>query len=202
MFIDLSVSLNEKTPIYPGDPETKITLAGTHEQSGYQDHYVCMGTHVGTHMDAPSHMIAGARNLNQFGLERFSGRGVHIPVSREFDLASLKQIDLHEGDIVFFETGLSQKYYSPEYFSEYPAMTEEIAQYLIDSKVSIVGVDTCSVDNQEGFAIHKKLLGADVLIIENLTNLHALEGNEFKVYAYPVKFEIDGAPVRVVAETL
>ena len=80
-------------------------------------------------------------------------------------------------------------------------MSEEIANYLISKKVSMVGVDACSVDNQEGFPIHKLLWAADVLIIENLTNLEVLEGNlSFKIHAYPIKLEIDGAPVRVVAE--
>jgi arylformamidase len=202
MLIDLSVSLNESTPVYPGDPETKITTAGILDQNGYQDHLVCMGTHVGTHMDAPSHMIAGGKNLNEFELSRFSGRGIHIPVESTFDIEALKQAGLLEGDIVLFDTRLSDKYYSPEYFTNYPAMSEDIAQYLIDSRVSVVGVDACSVDNQEGFPIHKKLLGSNILIVENLTNLSLLEGKQFKVYAFPIKLEIDGAPVRVVAETL
>lgn len=55
-FIDLSVPLNEDTPVYPGDPKTKITTAGILEKDGYEDHYVCVGTHAGTHVDAPRHM--------------------------------------------------------------------------------------------------------------------------------------------------
>ena len=200
MFIDLSVGLNEKTPVYPGDPDTKITPAGILEASGYQDHYVCIGTHVGTHMDAPSHMIAGGKNLNAFPVEAFSGRGVYVRVNREFSLEEVEKADIQEGDIVLFHTGMSDQYYEPVYFQNYPAMSEEIARRLVEKKVKMIGVDICSVDTLEQFPIHKILLGSEVLIIENLTNLAALAEKSFKVYAFPIKLHLDGAPVRVVAE--
>lgn len=65
--------------------------------------------------------------------------------------------------------------------------------------MKLVGVDTCSVDHEE-FVAHRALLGNDVLIIENLTNLSALEGKEFTIYALPIKLQIDGAPARVIAQ--
>ena len=200
MLIDLSVDLNEKTPVYPGDPETKIKPAGTLGTSGYQDHYVCVGTHVGTHIDAPSHMITGGKNLNEFPIEKFSGRGVYIGVDGDFNLEEIKKIDIQEGDIVLFHTGMSAKYHEPVYFGEYPAMSEEIAKWLVEKKAKIVGVDTCSVDNVESFPIHKILLDAEILIIENLTNLSELATKHFEIFAFPIKLNIDGAPVRVVAK--
>jgi hypothetical protein len=77
---------------------------------------------------------------------------------------------------------------------------QEVAKYLVDAKVKMVGVDTCSVDNQDGFPIHKILLAGKVLIIENLTNLNQLTGKDFKVYALPLNLQIDGSPARVIAE--
>ena len=59
----------------------------------------------------------------------------------------------------------------------------------------------CSVDH-EAILIHKILLGNNILIIENLTNLSVLAGETFKVYAFPLKFQLDGSPTRVVAELL
>jgi arylformamidase len=200
MLIDLSVDLNEKTPVYPGDPETKINPAGIFETSGYQDHYVCMGTHVGTHMDAPSHMISGGKNLNEFPIEKFSGGGVYIRMNEDFDAEEIKKSDIQEGDIVLFHTGMSEKYHDSTYFEKYPAMSEEIAVWLVEKKVKMVGVDTCSVDNIENFPIHKILLRGEVLIIENLSNLKELVGKSFKIHAFPIKLQINGAPVRVVAE--
>ncbi len=199
MLIDLSVDLNERTPVYPGDLETKLNPAGVLDISGYQDHYVSVGTHVGTHMDAPSHMLSGGKNLDQFPIEKFSGRGVYVRVSGAFDVTEIKKLDIQKGDIVLFHTGMSEKYHESAYFEDYPAIPKELAMWLVEKEVKIIGVDMCSPDKSP-FPVHKILLGGEVLIIENLMNLNALAGKSFKVYAFPIKLQVDGAPVRVVAE--
>jgi kynurenine formamidase len=145
-------------------------------------------------------MIAGGKTLDQVPIEQFVGRGRMIEVGKAFDLEDIKQADVQEGDIVLFRTGMSENYQEPVYFEEYPAMSEEVASYLVDRKVKMVGVDAGSVDNADGFPIHKILLGGEVLIIENLANLDKLTGKEFTVYALPIKLDIDGAPARVIAE--
>ncbi len=94
---------------------------------------------------------------------------------------------------------MSDVYYKPEYYDNYPAISENIGNYLVKKKVKMVGVDMCSIDH-EPFPVHKILLKRNILIIENLTNLGALEGKSFKVYAFPIKLQIDGAPARVIAE--
>ncbi|HSH31847.1 MAG TPA: cyclase family protein [Candidatus Saccharimonadales bacterium] len=199
MLIDLSVALNEQTPIYPGDPATSIKLAGDLDKDGYCDHYVSIGTHVGTHMDAPMHMLEGGQSLDKVPIKNFVGNGCYIEV-QDGDFSAIKSANIQEGDIVLFHTGMSDKYHDDAYFENYPAMSEDIAQYLVEKKVKIVGVDECSVDNKDGFPIHKILLGGGTLIIENLTNLSQLKGKEFQVYALPIKLQIDGAPARVIAE--
>lgn len=200
-FIDLSVAVNEQTPVYPGDPRTKIAPAGVLAKDGYQDHYVSLGTHVGTHVDAPAHMLASGKSLDQIPVDQFSGSGVLVKVKGRFELEQVRGAGIEAGDIVLFHTGMSDRYHSPEYYEDYPAVSLEVAEYLISRQVKMVGVDTCSVD-REPFPVHRKLLGNDVLIIENLTNLAALEGKRFNVYAFPIKLEIDGAPARVVAELI
>ncbi len=199
MLIDLTVVLNEQTPVYPGDPATTIRPAGVLAEHGYQDHVVSVGTHVGTHMDAPSHMVAGGKNLDEFQLESFSGRGVYIKVSAEFILEEIKKVPIQEGDIVLFHTGMAAKYHKPDYFEDYPVIPEDVAHYLVEKKVKIVGMDMCSPDKSP-FPTHKILLSGGVLIIENLTNLEQLTGKSFKVHAFPIKLQLDAAPVRVVAE--
>jgi arylformamidase len=200
MLVDLSVPLNEKTPVYPGDPATKIEPAGVLAKDGYNDHFISIGTHVGTHIDAPLHMLEGGLSLDKLPIEQFVGNGRVVEVTgKTFD--AVKQAGILAGDIVLFCTGMSDKYHDPAYFEDYPAMTEEVARYLVEAKVKMVGVDTCSVDNQDGFPIHKILLAGNVLIIENLTNLNQLTGKDFKVYALPLNLQIDGSPARVIAET-
>lgn len=199
--IDLSVPLNEKTPVYPGDQVMKIESGGVLEKDGYEDHSICVGTHVGTHVDAPSHMVGGGANLDQILLERLSGKGVYVKTGRNFTLDSIQGVSIQEGDIVLFHTGMSELYHQPDYYENYPAIPEELARYLVEKKVKMVGVDMCSVDH-EPFPVHRILLKENILVIENLTNLSALEGKEFRIYAFPIKLQLDGAPTRVVAELL
>lgn len=202
MIIDLSVKLNEQTPVYPGDPKTIIKSSGVLSRDGYCGHYISVGTHVGTHIDAPAHMIAGGKTLDQLDLGQFVGRGKYIKVDGQFDLQTVLRAELREGDIVLFHTVMSDYYYEKVYFEEYPVMSKEVAQYLVACKVKMVGVDTCSVDNDSSFPIHKILLGGNVLIIENLTNLHQLTNKDFTVYALPLKLDLDGSPARVIAQTI
>jgi arylformamidase len=197
--IDLSVPIDEDMPVYPGDPATKIEPAGVLAKDGYNDHYVSVGTHVGTHIDAPLHMIENGKNLDQMPIDQFVGRGVYVKVDdRKFDLSKVQSAGIRANDIVLFHTGFSDIYHQPEYF-DHPVIPGEIAQYLVDKKVKMVGVDMASPD-EEPFKIHKILLGSGILIIENLTNLAELAGKEFTVYALPIKLQIDGAPARVIAQ--
>lgn len=197
--IDLSVTINESTPIYPGDPKTKIKPGAILDKDGYEDHYVGIGTHVGTHIDAPSHMVSSGQTLNLIPPDRFTGRGIYIPVDKKFNIEEIKKANLRKGDIVLFHTGMSDVYHKPDYYNNYPAIPEEIAKFLVAKKVKMVGVDMCSVDH-EPFPVHRILLKKGVLIIENLTNLKALKNKRFKVYAFPLKFELDGSPARVIAQ--
>lgn len=199
MIIDLSVALNEQTPIYPGDPATKIEPAGVLAKDGYCDHYISVGTHVGTHIDAPKHMLEDGVSLDKIPIEQFVGRGCYVDVT-DGNFDSVKNTDIQAGDIVLLHTSMSDRYHDAVYFEEYPAMSDEVANYLASKKVKMVGVDACSVDNKDGFPIHKILLGGNVLIIENLTNLSKLAGKRFDVYALPINLQIDGAPARVIAK--
>jgi kynurenine formamidase len=197
--IDLSVLVDAQTPVYPGDPIVKIEPVGQFDKDGFVDHLLVMGTHAGTHVDAPMHMIKGGQGLSQFAIETFIGRGRYVRVHDQFRIEDIEQAGVAPGDIVLFHTGMNDHFNEPVYYEEYPAMTREIAAYLIEKKVKMVGLDTGSADIQEDFPIHKQLLAGNVLIIENLTNLQSLEGKEFTVYALPIKLAVDGAPARVVA---
>jgi arylformamidase len=197
--VDLSVLINEDTPVYPGDPKTKVEPAGVFVKDGFNDHFISMGTHVGTHVDAPMHMLEDGRGLDEIPVGQFVGQGRYIKVDGSFDIQKIKNAGIQPGEIVLFHTGMSDKYHDADYFEQYPAMSKEIADYLVEQKVKMVGLDTGSADNADGFPIHKALLDGNVLIIENLTNLAALAGKSFMVYALPLKLSVDGSPARVIA---
>jgi arylformamidase len=184
--------------IYRGLRMDRIAAAKAVVDS-FVDHYVSMGTHTGTHIDAPLHMLEAGKSLDQFPIDKFIGRGRYIRLGDGFDVEALKQAKIQAGDIILFHTGMSDFYGEPAYYESYPVLSEEVARYLVESEVKMIGLDTGSADNVEAFPIHKILLGGEVLIIENLTNLSSLANIEFTVYALPIKFELDGAPARVIA---
>lgn len=195
-FIDLSVLVNENTPVYPGDPPVKIVAAGVFEKDSYNDHYVSFGTHVGTHIDASWHMVRTGKKMHELDVEQFVGRGRLVD---GLDFTQVKQAEIEEGDIVLFKTGMADLWGKDEYYKNYPEIPEEVANYLVEKKVKIVSMDMASPDHPP-FKIHKILLGANILIIENLTNLDKLIDKKFTVYALPIKLALDGAPARVIAQ--
>ena len=198
MHQDLTHPLSEDTPVYPGDPAPQINPAAEMGLDGYTDHSFTLGTHHGTHIDAPSHMIEGGKTLDQYPPDRFFGRGLIIDATRFYDLETVKAAGIQAGDIVLFHTGLAAKYTDPSYFEDFPALPKGIAEYLVQQKVSIVGFDCCGPDH-DPFPIHKILLAGDVLIVENLCNLEKLKG-AVEITALPLNLALDGAPCRVVAK--
>jgi arylformamidase len=198
--IDLSILINENTPLYPGDKKPKFEPTGDLEKDGFQAHYISFNNHIGTHIDAPSHMFAGGRNLEQMSLKSFAGNGVYIRVDKGYDLEKIKKVSIQRGDIVLFHTGMSDRLHEADYYKKYPGVPEDVAHYLVAKKVKMVGVDTGGIDHD--LSVHKVLLQNEILIIENLTNLAVLAAKQFKVYAFPLKLQLDASPVRVVAEII
>lgn len=199
MILDLTHQLGPNTPVYPGDPSPRITQLNNVGSDGFTDHSFTLGTHVGTHIDAPAHMIPGGKNLSQYPPSRFVGRGIIVDVTTEFTLSALKSAHVQPGDIVVLRTGLSQHFRDPDYFTNSPAIPEYIAKHLVAQRVSMVGIDMGTVDRPP-FPIHKILLDGDVLIIENLTNLERLP-EVCTIIALPLNLALDGSPCRVIAFT-
>ncbi len=198
--IDLTHTVNAQTPVYPGDPAVEIVASGDIEKDGFADHKVTFGTHVGTHIDAPAHMIIDGKKLSDIMLRRFVVPAVCIDVTEGFDADVIAATGVEEGGAVLFYTGMSQYFVKPSYWEKHQVMDQACIKALVSKKVGLIGVDAGSVDNQEDFPVHKALLGSDILIIENLApTVQELVGKHFELIALPLKLEFDGAPARVVA---
>ena len=203
MLIDLTHPFTEEMPVYPGDPRTRLSQIRFVKDTGLADHWIESGMHVGTHLDAPRHVMENGASVLDLPLSRLTGNG-HLIDARNKEIITpdmLAGCSIGRGDIVLVRTDWSKKFRDPDYFDAHPVVAEGFARRLVEVGVSIAGFDTPSPD-REPYPVHKILLGGNVLIIENLANLEALATvTAFRVYAFPVKFEADGAPVRVVAET-
>lgn len=202
-YIDLTHTFKQLMPIYPGDPESELKQTAFIEKNGCNEFQIKTGMHVGTHMDAPLHMLSNGKRLSEYPPEHFFGKGHLIDArGKSIDANLLKGKSISKGDIVLVMTGFSNQFGKPEYYESYPEISESFATKMVELGVKIVGMDTPSPDRSP-FAIHKLLLKNNILIIENLTHLESLlDYAQFTIVALPAKFDCEAAPVRVIAQLL
>lgn len=202
--IDLTHSFTDNMPVFPGSPCARMYQICFHEKEGLVNHVIETDLHVGTHMDAPFHMLEKGALITDIPLENFTGRGVFVDGRGKdvVDADVLGGISLMQGDIVLVYTGWDKRFRDDDYYVSYPELSPAFARKLVEAKVHAVCLDTPSPD-REPFEIHKILLGSDVLIIENGTNFESLQTiSNFRIHAYPNKMEAEAAPLRLVAEVL
>lgn len=201
-FIDLSLPLSNNTPVFPGDPEVNIRPFKI-DNDGTSIHEYYFSGHTGTHIDAPSHFFPTGKNHSDLPLEKYVGRGILVDARgrKVIDKDILNNINLQIDAIVLFWTNHIKNLNLPNYYENYPVISERLAEELVNSQVKIVGIDFPSPDKSP-YPVHKILLQNEVLIIENLCSLGKLAGKKFQVYAFPLKVATDGIPVRVVAEVM
>lgn len=138
--IDLTHTIREDMPVYPGTEPPRLTTACTVSQCGYRETLLHMYSHTGTHMDAPAHMMDGAPTLDSFGPDRFVGRGyvldcrglARIPL----DLLLQHEAALRDADFLLFCTGWDQYWGTDAYYEGFPCLTEEAARQLQPSAFS------------------------------------------------------------------
>ena len=193
-YLDLTMPINERTPVFPGDPSHEIIQLTTIEKDGWNKKGLTITSHFSTHIDAPSHRISGGKTLSDFPIEKFVGPCIVLSLSKP-DLSLVK-----ENDIVFFFSGVTEKLYKKDFFDKNPVISEELAHQLVAKKVKIVGIDAPSPDD-DPYPIHSILLPKDILIVENLMHLRKLVGKRFECFIFPLNIEEgDGAPCRVIAK--
>jgi arylformamidase len=202
MYLDLSITLYDNMPVYPGDPDVRVQVAAIFEKEGCLGHEIHLGNHAGTHIDAAAHMIEGGKTIDQYPLEQFFARCSYVPYDQTLEPAGFSVLDIRAGDIVVVDTGMWRRFEDPEYFTDYPAISTEFAEFLVDKRVRMVGVDTCSVDNIDSFPVHKILLGRDILVAENLTNVTELSSGDFEIIALPISSALDASPARIIAKAI
>jgi arylformamidase len=197
--IDLTMPIGSQTPVLPYDPQPEFKQFASCEKEGWNSHSIFFHTHLGTHIDAPWHMLPDGKRISDYPIEKFIGKAVLI------DVRGLKEIDadligVKDGDILILRTDHTKSARSPDFFNSSPVLSHDLAIKIAQKKVSLLGIDTYSVDPPPS-GIHKYLLGRDILILENLVNLDQIKADRFSIYILPLKLErLDGAPCRVIAQ--
>lgn len=208
--LDLTHKIEDGMPIYPGTPKVNITSLANIEKDGFTAKDLHLSSHIGTHMDAPAHMISGGKTLDQFLISKFTGSACIIPFSDDDidgqdKLEYLSQFEdmIKESDFVILYTKWSEKWGTEEYFFNFPALDKNSAEYLASFYLSGIGIDAISIDvyDSENYEAHHELLNNEMVIIENLCKLDQIRPQQFKFSAFPLLIsDSDGSPVRAMAE--
>ena len=205
--LDLTHLIEEAMPVYPETEPPKLTPSNTFEQHGFRETLLTMGSHTGTHMDAPAHLYPTGKTLDVLPITQFSGTAVviHCP-----ELQAGERIAMHHlrkqgeaaerAEFILFHTGWSRYWGQAAYYGDYPYITHQVADWLLKTGKKGIGLDTIGLDPiaDETLTLHRKLLADDqMVIIENLTNLEQVGDGVVFFCALPLKqADADGAPVR------
>ena len=204
---DLSYPLSVDDLVFPGTP----TMHYEHTHQVKDDQYnlglVSINTHAGTHTDAPLHFIENGRPLDQVDISKYIGPAFVIDCTTKhaFDVIDVCDVAKYEDDIarckrVIFKTGWSEHYNKPEFYTDYPVLSLELARWLVERKIVMVGVEPPSLNPALYIEVHKAFLENDVAIIEGLTNLNSLPSSEIFFLGAPIGLvDGDGFPLRAVA---
>jgi kynurenine formamidase len=209
--IDLTLTISESIPSFPGSPKPQFIQWSDIEHDGYNLELLFLSSHTGTHLDAPHHFVKNGLKIDQIPLDRLIGKAILIKLKK------MKNCSIRKSDIVLFEkkngkipdrssiffyTEWQKNLKADYYFTENPGLDISAAKYLALKKINLVGIDSPSIDmgTDESFVVHRILSSNNVLIVENLTNLNKITSKEFIFTILPLKLKgATGSPVRAIA---
>ena len=207
-WVDVSVRLRSGMVHWPDDPPVRIELTSDIERGDVANvSRIDMGSHTGTHMDAPLHFVRGGKGLDEMPLDATIGRArvieIHDPESVKPN--ELRLHGISRGERILFKTQNSARAWQKDAFVEdFVYVSQEAARYLAGCKIQTVGIDYLSVGGffRDGVETHQALLEAGVWIIEGL-DLSQVEPGEYELICLPLKIEgSDGAPARAILRAL
>ncbi|MGB3682630.1 MAG: cyclase family protein [Rubrobacteraceae bacterium] len=207
---DLSQTYANGMPHAQTIPEPCFEQVKSVERDGYSVTQLTVATHIGTHIDAPSHLIEGGATVENIPLETLVGPALVVSIDKEPD-GEITVEDLEgvvagrPGYALLIRTGWGAKFGGEDY-GNHPYLSEAAARWIVDQGFRMIGLDVTTPDppghlrtEDFDFQVHRILLGSGVLIVEHLY-LEEVVGEEFELVVGSLKVEhADGAPARVLA---
>lgn len=202
--IDLSLTA------YHGMRGVEIRPHTSTADAGYNTTNLLLYSHAGTHMDAPLHFLDGGNTINHLDLQKCVGPALVIDLSHIADNAPIGVADLAAhadrigpGSRLLLRTDWDDHAEQPDYRTRFPYVSVELAEWLVDRGVWLVGVQSPSIatlqDKKILTDVHQILLRNEIVIVEGLANLRLLPATVDFV-ALPLKIQGgDGSPVRAIA---
>jgi arylformamidase len=200
--IDITSPIRQGMPVYPGDPEPLVEQVCSIQKNGFALSMITMGSHTGTHVDAPSHILENGTSVDMLPPESFIGRAIVLDVSCIGNAIRSEQLELlwkeicpKEGtEILLLKTGANSSVGRSSNF----CMKEDTAPWMHKKKLKVLGVDAFSIDDQNDLPLHRSLLSRGINVIECL-DLEQVEEGSYTLICLPLKVAgCDGAPARAI----
>jgi arylformamidase len=205
MLYDLSPTIRPDTPVWPGDTPFQSRLSWSIADGASVNLSAITTTpHLGSHADAPFHTEARGEGMAEMPLDRYLGpcRVVRVPPQPLIELRHIEGIDLaHPPRLLFKSESVRDRRSFPERFT---ALSPDLAAFLAEKGVVLVGMDTPSVDpfDSKTLDAHHALFRGGVAILEGLV-LDGVPEGVYELIALPLRLAgLDASPVRAVLRTL
>lgn len=203
-YYDLSVPIHDGMLSWPSNPDVKVSSHGTIAERGSNSLKLVVGSHFGTHVDAPRHFFDDGRTIDQVDIARFLGPVLVV------DLTSLRHDLIGPPDLepvvpagtkrlILKTRNTVRELMTKEFTEDYVALSGDGAQWLANHGLQVVGIDYLSIQkrgpDRRG---HTELLGQDIVILEGLW-LADVPAGDYELICLPLRIKDgDGAPARVV----
>ncbi len=202
---DITVPIESGMPVWPGDPPLRLErVAAIAEGANANVSTLACGVHIGTHVDAPVHFLDGQGAVESLPLEAMIGRAFVADLRRAevIDAAALERARIPARTRrILFRTRNSDLWKRGEkaFQTDFVAIDASGAEWLVERKLRLVGVDYLSVAPYgNSRPTHARLLGAGIVVLEGV-NLNGVPGGSYALYCLPMKLVgSDGAPARAV----
>lgn len=213
--IDLTFPIHEGMTTFPvpWHPTVEVSILGRHGIERRETRKITLGTHTGTHCDAPLHFIPGGNTVDQIPLDTLIGPAFLVDLSQtppgnEVSTRTLSsKIGERRPERVILRFDWDAKWGSANYYTDHPFLSTAAAEWLVGMGVKLVAMDTPMPDNpkngkgsQTDSPNHKIFLKSGTIIVEYLCNLNKIRNQEVELIALPLKIKGgDGSPLRCVA---
>ena len=161
-----------------------------------------MNTHTGTHVDTPAHFIKDGKNLDGFPIERWilPAHVVEIKDTKLIQATELSTVAVKPGEALLFKTTNSTTglVLSGEFSKVFVCLSHEAADFCVQKKVGLIGIDYGSVERPGNKLVHEKLLENEILLLEGI-NLKDVPSGKYTLFCLPLKLKgAEGAPARAI----
>jgi len=203
---DISLTISPSLPTWPGDPPLELELIESMDKGAHANvTHLSAAVHLGTHVDAPHHFLNDGRTVENLPLDILTGPCYVTQLPDGIEAITAEVLDrteiTSEMKRVLFGTRNSHLWAKGEskFQTDFVAITEDGAEWLVKRGIQLVGVDYLSVAPYgDSVPTHTILLKAGVVVVEGL-NLSKIVRGFYDLYCLPLKIAgSDGAPARAI----